>query len=174
MFNRKGLAEVAILLYVIGAMVLFFVPNPVSTAVGIGIKPNKTVQTDATTQTLVPMQVDGETVYHKDGSVALVSQSVYKKQDLDIQQHVTFWEWLKSLPIFVLFLMALGVIFPPVAGLLAKLWMGLKKETKVIVHSVNAGLAAIDDADKKQDVLTAMSKVQNESTKQLVADLKKI
>ena len=82
--NRKGIAEVAILLYVIAGLALLFIPNPVSNAIGIGIRPNKTVQTDKVTL-----------INDKDGNPIAYRQVMLND---DIQQRVSFWEWLRSLP----------------------------------------------------------------------------
>lgn len=106
MRNKKGVADV-ILLYVIAGLILFFVPNPISNAVGVGVRPNKTVETDTVTL-----------INDKDG-VPIAYRRV--TQNNEIQQKVTFWEWLMSLPIFVLFLMAMGTIFPFVATILLRL-----------------------------------------------------
>ena len=154
MKNNKGLAEVAVLVYVIVGLVALFVPNPISSAVGVGIRPNKTVQTDTVTL-----------INDKDG-VPIAYRRITANNE--IQQKVTFWEWLFSLPIFVLFLMAMGVIFPPVALVLGRLWTVLKGETKKIVVGVDKALDNMTDSTAKQQFLGKMSEVQDTSTKKLV------
>lgn len=151
--NNKGVVVETVLVYVIVTMALLFVPNPISSAVGVGIRPNKTVHTEK----LVPVKVNGKEVMFKTVT-----------QDDDIQQHVTFWEWLRSLPIFVLILMGLGVVFPPIALILGRLWSGIKAETKKIVVSVDKALDNVHDAEVKKAILKDMSAVQNDSTKKLV------
>ena len=44
MKNYKGIAETVLLLWIIVGLTLFFVPNPVSKVVGVGIQPNKTIE----------------------------------------------------------------------------------------------------------------------------------
>ena len=104
--NNKGIAETVLLLYVLGAVVLFFVPNKVSTALGIGNRQNKIVQT----QKVEFIKEHGQIIGTKTTT-----------EDRDEQQSITFWEWLTSLPVFVLLLMASGVIFPGVAVVLVRL-----------------------------------------------------
>ena len=118
MLNKKGFAEVAVLVYVIVGLVMFFVPNPVSTSLGIGNRQNKIVQTDKVTL-----------INDKDG-VPIAYRQITDNRDE--QQKISFWEWLRSLPIFVLVLMFLGTIFPPVAMVFAKLrsvWKNAFKNT---------------------------------------------
>ena len=166
MRNNKGLAEVAILTYVIIGLALLFVPNPLSSSLGVGIRPNKTVQVEK-----VELLVDknGNPVKASDGTY-MVKRSV---SDQDIQQKVGFFEWLRSLPILVLFLMGAGIIFPPVSLFLNVLYKRTMTEAKKIVQSVDAGLNKIDDSAKRESVLDAMSKVQDGSTKNLVSKLKR-
>lgn len=152
--NRKGFTEVVLLLYVIGGLLLFFVPNPVSSSIGIGIKPNKTVQTE---------KVD----LIKDAQGNPIAIRTVTRND-DIQQHVTLWEWLRSLPVIVIVLMGFGVVFPPITIVLAKLWSGLKTETKNIVVSIDHALDNINDPVVKKSLKDNMSKIQDSSTKKLV------
>lgn len=160
--NKKGIAEVAILIYVIAALALFFVPNPVSSSLGIGIRPNKTVE-------------KVELINDKNGVPI-----AYKTTEQDIQQHVGFWEWLRSLPIMVVMLMGAGVIFPGLGIWLHSLWSkavaeykDLSGETKRIVISIKAGLATITDQSTKDKFLAAVSQQQDQSTKDLVKELLK-
>lgn len=187
--NQKGfVVEGVLVISLLVGMFLMFVPNPASNVLGIGVRPNKTVQTDATTQTLVPAMADGETLYHKDGSVAMVNQAVYKRRDLDVQQKPSFWESLMALPRLWLLLMVLGVFFPPVAGFMGLFnkkakgaFDDLQDDAKKIVKSVDMALHKIPDQvtvdgkiiDIKQTILDEMSKMQDASTKNLVADLKR-
>lgn len=153
MRNNKGIAEVALLAYVIAGLVLLFVPNPVSNTLGVGIRPNKTEHTEK----LVPVQINGKEVMFKTVTT-----------DNDIQQHITFWEWLRSLPLFVLFLMGLGIIFPPISLFLSNLYRSLKNETKKIVVGVDKALDKVNDPATKQIIYDEMDKVQDSSTKNLV------
>lgn len=194
--NRKGFTEVSILVSVIVGLITFFVPNPLSQTIGIGNKQNKVVQADTTTQTLVPAMADGETLYHKDGSVAMVSQAVYKHKDLDEQQHVTLWEQIRSLPATLIVLVVLGAFFPPLGAFLAMLWARAKKayagihsDTKRIVTAMDRAFATvpltlageslpgeIDRAELSKRIVDAMKNElgynYNDSTKNLVRSMR--
>lgn len=191
--NQRGfVVEGILVICLLVSTVVLLTPNLVSHTLGTAPKPSKTVQTDATTQTLMQATTtgtpDGEPLYHKDGSVALVSQTLYKKQDLDIQPKASFWDSLLALPRLWLLLMVLGLFFPPVAGFMG--WFNskakaafsdLQEDTKKIVKSVDMALHKIPDqvsidgktVDIKQMILDELSKMQDASTKNLVADLKR-
>lgn len=154
MNNQRGLAEVMLLYVVIGVFSLLFIPNPVSSSLGVGIRPNKTIQTE-------------KVEFIKDASGTPIATKT-TTCDAEIQQHVGFWEWLTSLPVFAIFLMGLGVVFPPVALILGKLWTGLKAETKKIVVSVDHALDNVNDPVVKASIKENMATVQDSSTKKLV------
>ncbi len=140
--NNKGIAEVALLGYVIGALVLFFVPNPISSAVGIGVRPNKTVLKDTYKETV-------DLIKDKDGNIIgqrTVSQSALS--DVDEQQRVTLWEQISSLPIFLLVLVILGGLFPPLGIALAAIWKNAKKAVNKI-----AGEKEVVMSDTKKIVM---------------------
>lgn len=159
--NRRGFAEVALLLWVLAGVVLFFVPNPVSSSLGIGIRPNKTVQTE---------KVD--LIKDKEGN-PIALRTITSNQD--IQQHVTLWEQVRSLPVLFLILMGLGIISVPSMAWLQNERIKLLTGAKKIVQSVDKGLAVIKAKDPAlhQAALDAMSKVQgeNSATEALVTDL---
>jgi len=166
MKNQKGIVVATVLYIIIAAMALLFIPNPISSSVGVGIRPNKTVQTEKV-----------ELITDKAGNPVAYKTTT---SDQDIQQHVTFWEWLKSLPILVLILMGLGLAFPVVGVWFNSIWSKavaeyneLTGETKKIVVSIKAGLATIQDPVVKQNFLDALSKQQDSSTKDLVKELLK-
>jgi hypothetical protein len=152
--NKKGIAETVLLLYFLGAVVLFFVPNPVSSSIGVGIRPNKTVQTDKVTL-----------INDKDGNPIAYRRIT---ADNEIQQRVGFFEWLRSLPALVIILMGLGVVFPPVSLFLGGIYRALKTDTKKIVVGVDQALKHVKDDDLKKKMLLEMGNVQNDSTKHLV------
>ena len=160
--NREGFIIEGAALLIIGIMALFLLPpNPVSNAIGVGIRPNKTVQTEK-----VELLTDknGVPVVAQNGTY-LVKRSF---SDTDTQQHVTFFEWLRSLPILVLLLMGLGVVFPGVAAWLHRARSALQRDTKKIVVGVDKALGKMTDPDVKKKILDEMEKVQDESTKDLV------
>lgn len=164
--NNKGFVIEGAALLIIGIMALFILPpNPVSNVLGVGVRPNKTIETRS--EKILPMTTaEGKQLFYEDGSPAF--KLVTETSNKDIQQKVTFWEWLRSLPIFVLILMGSGVVFPPVAAFLSMVYRGLKRETKRIVVGVDKALDKISDPATKEVIKTEMSKVQNESTKNLV------
>lgn len=131
--NIKGFTEVAILIYVIIGLALLFVPNPISNSLGVGVRPNKTIQTE-------------KVEFIKDAQGNPIATKTVTS-DQDIQQHVTFLEWLRSLPIMVVILMLLGIVFPPLALWLHNLWSTLKADTQKIVLSVDKGLAVLKAKD---------------------------
>ena len=155
--NNKGVIESFTLLAIvtiIGA-ILYIPNNPIGNALGVTQKPNKTIQTDATTTVLLPATADGETLYHKDGSVAMVQQTVYKRKDLEIQQKVTLWEQFMGLNTIFIVLIIAGACGLPVATVFlrnlnasVKKWSSkhndLTSEAQRIVLSVDEGLTALD------------------------------
>lgn len=164
--NNKGFVIEGAALLIIGIMALFVLPpNPVSNVLGVGIRPNKTIETR--TEKILPMTTaEGKQLFYEDGSPAF--KLVTETSNKDIQQKVTFWEWLRSLPIFVLILMGSGVVFPPVAAFLSMIYRGLKKDAKRIVVGVDDALKHVKDDELKKKMLLEMGNRQNESTKNLV------
>jgi len=154
MRTNRGVVAETLLIYVIVGMIALFVPNPISNAVGLGNRQNKIVQTDKVTL-----------INDKDGNPIAYRQVT---SDSDLQQKQTFWEWLGSLPAFVLILMLLGIVFPPVSLFLGKIYSGLKKETKKIIVSVDKALDNVHDPVVKETILSKMSETQDDSTKKLV------
>ena len=152
--NNRGIVVETVLVYVLIGMVLLFVPNPISNVAGVGVRPNKTVYTE-------------KVEFIKDSEGNPIATKTTVRND-DIQQKVTFWEWLTSLPIFVLFLMSLGVVFPPIALFLGKLWNNLNRDTRKIVVGVDKAMSKVKDDELKKLMLLEMGNVQNDSTKKLV------
>jgi hypothetical protein len=170
--NNKGfvVTTVGILIAVVVGVFLLFVPNKASESIGLGIRPNKTI-----TSTVEKVDL----LKNPDGTV-IGTKTTTCASDKDIQQHVTFWEWLSSLPFLAVVFMGLGVVFPVVGVFLHKMWSNavaayndLTGETKRIVVSVKAGLATIQDPLVKQKFLDALSTQQDQSTKDLVKELLK-
>ena len=161
MRNSRGLAEVAILTYVIIGLALLFVPNPLSSSLGMGIRPNKTVQVEK-----VELLVDkkGAPIKAEDGTY-MIKRSL---SDTDTQQHVGFFEWLRSLPILMLLLMGSGVIFPGVSLFLHRARTTLMADTKKIIVSVDQAMDNISDQATKKIIYDEFAKTQDTSTKNLV------
>lgn len=133
---------------------MFFVPNPVSSSLGVGIRPNKTVYREKV-----------ELIKNEEGCPIATKTTI---SDDDIQQRVGFWEWLRSLPVFVLLLMGAGVIFPPIALILNGLWQKGKTITKDIVVSVDDAMKKVKDEELLKQMKSAMSSRQDKSTKKTV------
>lgn len=151
--NSRGIVAETLLLYVLGAVVLFFVPNPVSQAVGVGVKPNKTVQTQSKEQKVDFLKKDlmGRPVAESDGSYLIGTTTTNKTSDEDIQQHQTLFDQFKALPGLFMLLVILGLFgIGPGAVIVKKLWdkfvewrdrhHELELETARAVKSVDAGL----------------------------------
>ena len=136
MKNNKGLADIAILTYVVVGLIVLFVPNPVSSALGVGIRPNKTVQTQSTLEKVDFLKRDllGRPVAEADGAYLTKTTISQAANDKDIQQKVSIWEQLRSLPILYLILMGLGGFFPVVAGVMAKFNATVKKRWQSVMN----------------------------------------
>jgi len=152
--NKGGFAETTLLIAVIVGLIAFFVPNPISSSVGVGIRPNKTVQTE---KVELIKDAQGNPIAYK--TIA---------SDKDIQQRVGFFEWLRSLPVLVLLLMGLGVVFLPIAFILNNAKAALVRDTKKIVVGVDKALSKVSDPSTKQVIYDEMEKTQDQSTKDLV------
>lgn len=152
--SRRGFTEVALLVYIIAGMALFFVPNPVSSSLGIGIRPNKTVQSEKV-----------ELIKDEQGVPIAYKTTVL---DQEVQQKVGFFEWLRSLPFLVLLLMGLGIVFPPVSVVLGGIYRKLQTETKKIVVSVDDAMQHVKDDELKKKMYLEMGNRQDSSTKNLV------
>lgn len=154
MRTNRGVAEVALLIYVIAGLALLFVPNPISSSLGMGIKPNKTVYTEKV-----------ELIKDSQGNPIATKTTV---SDKDIQQHVGFWEWLRSLPSLVIILMGLGIVFPPISIFLGNIYRGLRADTKKIVVGVDQAMKHVKDDELSKKMYKEMGNIQNDSTKLLV------
>jgi hypothetical protein len=165
--NNRGFGVIGVLVAIIIGGALLFVSNPVSNFIGVGVRPNKTVHTE----TLEPVKDQA-------GNVVAYKRIV---NETDQQQHITVWEWLRSLPIMVLLLMGSGIASPVVSLFLHNVWSrsvatynDLTGETRRIVVSVKAGLDTIKDQAIRDTFLLAMSGKQDQSTKDLVKELLKV
>jgi hypothetical protein len=156
MRNNKGVAEVIVLYYVLAALALLFIPNPLSSSMGVGIKPNKTIQTE---KVELIKDVQGNPIAYKTTT-----------SDKDIQQKVSFWEWFRSLPVLIIVLCWAGFVFPPVALFFGWLWSNAKKGMKQIVTGVEEAKKTLaPDAIKTLE--TNLSKKMDTPVK---AEVKKI
>jgi hypothetical protein len=157
MKNQRGIVAETLLVYVLAGVILFFVPNTFSSSLGLGIRPNKTIQTEKV-----------ELIRDAQGNPMAYKTTT---SDRDIQQRVGFWEWLRSLPIFVLFLMGLGVIFPGVATVLAVLYSKLKTGVKQIITGVEEAKKTM--SKESTDILeTNLSKKMDTDAKATVKKIK--
>lgn len=156
--NQKGfVVEGVLVVSLLVGMVLLFVPNPVSNAVGVGVRPNKTVQTASSVQTVDFLKKDftGQPVAEEDGSYLTRTTIAQKTSDVDSQQHVTIWQSFLALPRLFLIIVVLAILgFPPAVTFIARLkkavfsWQEkhqeLESETQKIVLSVDKALDTMD------------------------------
>ena len=187
--NNKGfVVEGALVIALLLSGFLLFVPNPVSNATGIGVRPNKTVLKESQTEKIVPL-VDKEG--NQLGWKQVTTNSL---SDVDQQQQVTFWQSLVAVPRLILILAILGMCgFPAAVTFWRNVFRALKatkSDAKRIVASVEAGLNTlpkkitvfgadgkpieVDTAYLKLNFMDAMSKIQDQSTRDLVKNLKRI
>ena len=160
--NKKGFVIEGAALVIIAIMALFILPsNPVSNALGVGVRPNKTVQVEKV-ELLVDKQ--GNPIKAQDGTY-MIHRSV---SDTDTQQHVTFLEWLRSLPILMVLLMGSGIVFPGVTLFLHRARQALMANTKNMVVSIDRAMDNISDPLTKKIIYNEMEKTQDSSTKDLV------
>ena len=200
--NEKGIAEVGLLIAVIVGMFALFVPNPISSSLGVGIRPNKTVQKLNTVEKVELLKDEkGNPILSADGAY-LVRRSLQESAiDLDKQQKVSIWEQLRSLPILWLLLMFLGGASPIIAGVMAKINATIRKkfqittkerdqvldDAKKIVKGMDAAFATVPfslsgipgEINREQLANTIIERMKmelrgayNDSTKNLVKNLK--
>lgn len=152
--NQRGVAEVAVLIYVVVGLLAVFVPNPVSSALGIGVRPNKTVQSSSRVEKVDFLKKDllGKPVAEDDGSYLTKTTISAASSDVEKQQRVGILEQIRSLPFLLLLLVGLGVAFPPFGAILWALWARAKKAMRNV-------------AGEKEALLT--------DTKKIVAGLEK-
>lgn len=153
MKNYKGIAETVLLLWIIVGLTLFFVPNPVSKVVGVGIQPNKTIERV-------------ELIKDKEG-VPIAYRTTITEQ----QQKPTLMQSLLNLPRLWLLFMFAGIFFPPIAGVMAWVNRGLKTGLKQIVVGVEEARKLLPK--ESSDILDAnLSKKMDTSVKTAVKKIK--
>ena len=192
--NRKGVVEVAIVLYIALAFVIgIFAYKPAVTLLGGSAK--------KTSQSVIKKEEKLPSVWYIDEKGNKYIAYAYKSESSNINisetPKQTLWQKILNLGFWGILLIILGCLFPPVGAVLMFIWNkivgGLKKqheelcaEAKTIVSSVDEGLAVMDTAiaaakdkpeiyalmvDLKKDFLTALSRKQDATTKKLVAQL---
>lgn len=191
--NNKGIVVETVLIYIVAGLVLFFVPNPISSATGIGVRPNKSVQSTITKEEILPvLDADGN-------QIAFKKKTTTQTADMSEQQKVSIWEQLRHLPFLFIALIILGggaplalSIFWAVFNRLKNKWLDitdqheeLNAEVKTIIGGVDEAFATIPMtlagenlpgeidraalAKKIQDkMLAVLSSKYDKSTKELV------
>jgi predicted PurR-regulated permease PerM len=132
---------------------------------------NKTKQVSVTKTESRPVFVPGP-----DGKPVIlqVTKTETSNSQLSEEQSLSLWQRLAILPRLWLFLMVLGLFFPPVAGIMGIVNRRLWSETKKIVGGVEESLQALETTpEAKTKVLTTLSKKYDGSTKALVSKIKR-
>lgn len=124
--NRKGFVIEGAALVIITILSLFVLPqNPISGALGVGVRPNKTVHVEK----VEFIREHGE----------IIGTKTITKDD-EIQEHVTFLEWVRSNIILVI----LTFLFLLVTGGLGKVWQVAQSWKRAFKNQVD-GLKNIKD-----------------------------
>jgi hypothetical protein len=193
--NERGFGVIEVLLGVIIIGGLLFVQNPLSSSLGVGIRPNKTIQKEYTKETV-------ELLKDKDGNV-IGTKTIAKGQvtDQDLQQRVSLWEQFRSLPVLWLILSILGAAAVPgfgfmkfLNGRIKKRWKqvtaekdALMTDTRKMVKGLDAAFASLPESlanlpgeiDRvalakriRDDMEWELRAIYNESTKDLVRTIR--
>src|SRR3990167_2470959 len=188
--NQSGFGVIEVLIVGLVFGFLTYVQNPVSSTLGYGVRPNKTVQKQVSKERVELLKDD------KGNVIAVKTYSDDAVSDVDEAQHVKIWEQLRSLPVLFMVLIGFGLVFPIFGARLLALYNVIKKqfaknktETKKIISAVDEAFATIpmtlagenlpgeinraDLARKVQDAMLAvLSKRYDQSTKDLVRELR--
>ncbi len=157
---------IGILGFVVGASgIRKFVP-------GFGGHENKTRQVSISHSESKPIFVTDQKTGQQ--MVLMSTKTEVSNSELSEEQKLSLWQKLMVLPKLWLFLMVLGIFFPPVAAIMGGVNRKLWGETRRIVGGVEESLKALDTTpDVKNKVLDTLSKKFDSSTKSLVADIKR-
>lgn len=199
--NRKGfVVEGALVIGLLSTFALLFVQNPVSSALGIGIRPNKTVQIQSSEQKVEFLKRDlvGRPVAEPDGSYLTRTTVAQRSLDTDKNQGVSLWEQIRAIPGLLILLVLFGIGSPVVGGRLWALYQGVKKElmsyhtdTKKIVRGIDLAFleiprvlaganlpGEIDRVYLAEKIESAMKSklgdIYNDSTKELVKKIRAV
>lgn len=191
--NQKGeiITAVAVTLAIIFGLV--FIPNDLSKATGLQNKQNKLVQTKTEKIELLKDE-DGQPIRSAEGGYLV--KRMENTSDKDEQQQVTLWERVVALPFVLMLLCGLGVAFPFIGAHLLVLYRALKREllsfkkdSGRIVKGIDQAFATIPltlagenlpgEIDRaalarkiQENMLTALSRNYDQSTKDLVKTLR--
>ena len=193
--NQKGFGVIEVLVVVIITGFLLHVQNPISSSLGVGIRPNKTIQKEYTKETV-------ELLKDENGNI-IGTKTVAKGQvsDQDLQQRVSLWEQIRALPILFLILSILGAASVPGFGFMKWIHGRIKKrlsamtaekeslmtDTRKMVKGLDAAFASLPESlaglpgeiDRvmlakkiRDDMEWELRAVYNESTKNLVRSIR--
>jgi hypothetical protein len=161
--KNKGVVEVIVILYIVGAFLAgVLLWKPATTLLGISNTPRKIDKTVITKETKRPV------LYYtdKDGNnyVAYATTKEQSNMNTSEEPKLTLWQKIKNLGLWGIVLVVLGCLFPPVGAVLLFIWNKvtgtlhtqinsitqkqeeLSAESKKIVLSVDEGLAVFDVA----------------------------
>lgn len=196
--NQKGFGVIEVLLGVIIIGGLLFVQNPVSSALGVGVRPNKTVEKSYEKIELLTDK-KGNPILADDG--AFLGKVSGGTSNVDKQQRVTLLEQIRALPGLFLILSVLGAASVPGFGFMRWLNGRIKKrflqvtaekdalmtDTRKMVKGLDAAFASLPESlanlpgeiDRaalakriREDMEWELRAVYNESTKALVRSIR--
>lgn len=155
--NNKGfVVEGALVIGLLVSGFLLFVPNPISSATGIGVRPNKTIEREQAYERVELLKDEkGNPVLAQDGAYLVKKSGANSNYSDDKQQRVTLFESLVSLPRLLILGIIMSIIFPAsgvglfMRGLYNKVRAGASKlrgQTSQIVKGVKRGLDAMPTA----------------------------
>ena len=168
--NKRGIVQAAVVLWAVcaflGGILLW---HPATSMLGISNQPRKT------NQTMIKKAESAPVLYYTDSKgnkyVAYATKSEESTLATSEEPKLSFWQKIMNLGSFGIFLVILGLVFPPFGAVLWVIWQkvsaGLKtavnnanteiqtitskhtqlsSDAKLIVKSVDAGLAEFDKA----------------------------
>jgi len=160
--SRKGFANIVLMLAIAVSVLA-------TSMFGRYILPNTGNQKIVRSSTIksepiIVKGADGKT-YYLQKTETIINDSTEEKQ-------LTFWQRLLVLPKLWLLLMVLGIFSPAVAGYMKIINSRLLNSAGQIVKGVENGLNKVDTLTQEK-IKTELSKVYDNSTKDLVRTLKK-
>ena len=168
--NNRGVAELVVVLAVAIAFLGGFIFSPIMkgfTGLGDGKKSSQK-QVSSTTVKYVPVtnKLTGETILLQEGTWQKSSEDI-----VDVPK-MSLWERLWALPRLWLILMILGLFFPGIAAIMAKINGGLKTGITQIVEGLESAFKKVNNPEVEAKIKDELSKVYDNSTKRTVSTIK--
>ena len=171
--NKHAEVFTLTVLVLVGAVAFLIgtVNNPIKSFFGIGGGNQKTKQVKIVKSESKPIFVKGA-----DGKQYILQATTTETSTLDTNEEpkLTLWQKLLVLPKLWLFLMVLGIFFPPVTAIMGFINRKLFGEAKKIVGGVEESLKNLDNKPEvKKEILDTLSRKYDASTKLLVSKIKR-